>query len=243
MKILRLHRWDVTTARAREIQLQLRERVELADRLPRLRRVAGADVALDLEGPGAWRAGRGTVLAGVVVYQFPEMTELERVSAARPLRFPYVPGLLSFREIPALLAAFRRLKRAPDLIFYDGQGYAHPRRLGIASHLGLVLDRPSIGIAKSRLVGEYREPGGSRGSQESLIDPGSGELLGMVLRTREDARPVFVSQGHRVSLATAVKLTLAVSDGRRIPRPTRDADCFVRVLARACSLRRIDPGR
>jgi deoxyribonuclease V len=227
VKALRLHRWDVTPAKAREIQLGLRHLVERNDRLPRLRRVAGADVALELAEPGGWRRGHGRAFAGVVLYRFPEMEELERVSAVRPLRFPYVPGLLSFREIPALLAAFERLRHEPDLIFCDGQGYAHPRRFGIACHLGLLLDRPTIGVAKSVLVGEYREPAATAGRSAPLLDGKSGEVIGAALRTRARARPVFVSQGHRISLDRAIELTLAVSDGYRLPRPIRDADHWV----------------
>lgn len=227
MKALRLHRWDVTPAEAREIQLGLRPLVERDDRLLRLRRVAGADVALELAEPGGWRKGHGRAFAGVVLYRFPEMEELERVSAERPLCFPYVPGLLSFRELPALLAAFERLRHAPDLIFCDGQGYAHPRRLGIACHLGLLLDRPTIGVAKSVLVGEYREPAARAGRSAPLVDGKSGEVIGAALRTRAGVRPVFVSQGHRISLDRAVELTLAVSDGYRLPRPIRDADHWV----------------
>jgi deoxyribonuclease V len=227
VKALRLHRWDVTPAEAREIQMGLRHLVERDDRLPRLRCVAGADVALELAEPGGWRKGHGRAFAGVVVYRFPEMEELERVSAERPLRFPYVPGLLSFREIPALLAAFERLRHRPDLIFCDGQGYAHPRRLGIACHLGLLLDQPTIGVAKSVLVGEYREPAARAGSSAPLRDGKSGEVIGAALRTRAGVRPVFVSQGHRISLDRAIELTLAVSDGYRLPRPIRDADRWV----------------
>jgi len=236
VKVLRLHRWNVTPAKAREIQLELRGRVERNDRLPPLRRVAGADVAFDLAGPGGWRRGQGRAFAGVVVYRFPEMKEVERVSAERPLRFPYVPGLLSFREGPALLAAFERLRQAPDLIFCDGQGYAHPRRFGIACHLGVLLDLPAIGVAKSLLVGEYSEPRTSAGSSAPLLDPESGEVLGAVLRTRQGVQPVFVSQGHRISLERAVELTLAVSDGYRLPRPIRDADRWVGILRRRSTL-------
>ncbi len=232
MKAQQLHRWDVTPAEARDIQLKLRDAVEHKDRLPRLRLVAGADVALEIAEPGGWRSGRGRAFAGVVVYRFPEMEELERVSAHLPLRFPYVPGLLSFREIPVLLAAFERLRHAPDLIFCDGQGYAHPRRFGIACHLGLLLDRPTIGIAKSVLVGKYREPAASAGKSSPLVDEKSGEVIGAALRTRKGAHPVFVSLGHRVSLKRAIELTIAVSDGYRLPRPTRDADRWVGMVRR-----------
>jgi deoxyribonuclease V len=223
----RLHPWDVTPAEARAIQSKLRDRIERQDRLPRLRLVAGADVSLQLAEPGGWRSGRGRAIAGVVVYRFPQMVEIERTSASLPLHFPYVPGLLSFREIPALLAAFAKLRHAPDLIFCDGHGYAHPRRFGIACHLGLLLDRPTIGVAKSVLVGTYRQPGARAGKSSPLVDEKSGEVIGAALRTRKGTKPVFVSLGHRISLQRAVVLTLAVCDGYRLPRPTRDADRWV----------------
>jgi deoxyribonuclease V len=232
VKIRQLHRWNVTPAQARHIQLRLRPMVERQDRFLPLRLVAGADVAFQLAEPGGWRTGRGRAFAGVVVYRFPQMEEVERAGASLPLRFPYVPGLLSFREIPVLLAAFRRLRHAPDLIFCDGQGYAHPRRLGIACHLGLLLDRPTIGVAKSVLIGTYREPAVRAGKSSPLIDPKNGETIGAALRTRQAVRPVFVSLGHRISLKRAIELTLAVSDGYRIPRPTRDADHWVATLRR-----------
>lgn len=215
-------RWNVTPAQARQIQLSLRDRVELHDRLGVLRRVAGADVALDL--------AKGQAIAGIVVFSFPELEELERVWAKSPLTFPYIPGLLSFREMPAILAAFERVKREPDLIFYDGHGYAHPRRFGIACHLGLVLDRPTIGCAKSRLVGKEKEPGSQRGNWTPLED--KGERIGAVLRTRTGVKPIYISQGHRISLERAIELAIAVSDGYRIPRPTREADHFVGAVKR-----------
>jgi deoxyribonuclease V len=233
MKILRLHRWDVTPAEAREIQLRLRNRVEREGRVQKLSCVAGADVALELTGLRSWQTGEGRAIAGVVVYRFPEMEEIERVSTVRPLRFPYVPGLLSFREIPALLRAFGRLRNAPDLIFCDGHGYAHPRRFGIACHLGMLLGRPTIGVAKSVLVGEYHEPAQRAGSTAPLVDPYSGETLGAVVRTSSGVKPIYVSPGHSISLSRAVELTLAVADGYRIPRPTRDADHFVGAIRRS----------
>ncbi len=160
------------------------------------------------------------------------MDEIERVTATLPLTFPYVPSLLSFREVPALLAAFEQLRNAPDLIFCDGQGYAHPRRFGLACHLGVLLDRPSIGVAKSLFIGEHREPARRAGSSTSLVDPKSREPIGAVVRTATGVKPVYVSQGHRISLSRAVELTLAVADGYRIPRPTRDADHFVATVRR-----------
>lgn len=232
MKALNLHRWDVSPAEAREIQLVLRGRMVREDRLGEVRHVAGADIALELGGRGSWRSGEGRAIAGVIVYRFPEMEEAERTSAVQPLRFPYVPGLLSFREIPALLAAFESLRIAPDLIFCDGQGYAHPRRFGLACHLGVLLETPTVGVAKSVLIGEYKEPGKSAGSTSALIDAVTGETIGAAVRTASGVKPVYVSTGNCISLARAIEFTLAVADGFRIPRPTREADHFVNELRR-----------
>ncbi len=243
MKALALHPWKVTPAQAREIQLKLRARRETNDRLPPLRWVAGADVAFDLRrgaaGKGSWwvpKQEHGRAIAGVIVYSFPELVEVERVAAELPLAFPYIPGLLSFREMPVLIAAFERLRHEPDLIFYDGHGYAHPRRFGIACHLGVVLNRPMVGCAKSRLVGTHAEPARRAGSWTLLTDrleSGEGEeTIGAVLRTRDAVKPIYVSTGHRVSLERAIELVLAVCDGYRIPRPTREADHFVEAVKR-----------
>jgi deoxyribonuclease V len=146
------------------------------------------------------------------------------------LDFPYVPGFLSFREVPALLAALKKLKVQPDLLFCDGQGYAHPRRMGLASHLGVWLDRPTIGCAKNILVGTHGQLKKEAGSWTELVD--GGERIGAAVRTRAGVRPVYVSQGNRVSLETAIRLTLEVTDGFRIPRPTREADWFTKEVKR-----------
>ncbi len=229
------------------MQLQLREKWEGRDRLGRIRTVAGTDVAFVIAGSQAlrWRPRQAIreanrAIAGVIVYRFPEMEEIEQAYAVRPLTFPYVPGLLSFREIPALLAALAKLQHAPDLIFCDAQGYAHPRRFGLACHLGVLLGRPTIGCAKSLLIGAHAEPARGRGAWAPITDRdtrGQPEVIGAALRTRDAVRPVFVSQGHRISLKRAVELTLAVSDGFRIPRPTREADHFVAAIKRGMTVR------
>jgi deoxyribonuclease V len=202
--------------------LRLRERMELSDRLPIVRRVAGADLAFDL--------ARNKAIAGVVIYRFPEMQEIERLWGESEIEFPYVPGLLSFREAPALLKVFERVKNTPDLIFCDGHGYAHPRRFGITSHLGVLLDTPTIGCAKSLLIGEHGPLASTAGAWTELHD--KGEVIGAALRTRTDVKPIYVTQGHRISLGTALKFVKAVVDGYRIPRPTRDADHFVAAVKR-----------
>jgi deoxyribonuclease V len=236
LKLANLHEWNVTPAEAREIQEKLRAEWESEDRLPEIKTVAGLDAAFVLTGSQAFKKGSrwnamkdaNQAIGGVVVFRFPEMIEIERAYAMLPLRFPYVPGFLSFREIPVLLEALGKLRRIPDLLFCDGQGYAHPRRMGLASHLGILLDRPTIGCAKSILIGTHQEPGNKAGSWTPLVDEKTkGERIGAAVRTRDGVKPIYISQGHRVSLETAIRLTLAVSDDVRIPRPTRMADQLV----------------
>ncbi len=204
-------------------QERMRGRVIFEDRFETIRTVAGADLAFD--------PATDTAFAGVIVYRFPGLVEIERRMARRKLRFPYVPGLLSFRESPVLLAAFAKLRHEPDLILIDGHGCAHPRRFGIACHLGILFDKPTIGCAKSLLVGKYDEPGERAGSQSPLLL--GSERVGTVLRTRDNVKPIFVTQGNRVSLDSAVRMVLACVDGFRIPKPTREADHYVRDLRRA----------
>ncbi len=215
--------WNLTPREAMCLQKRLRERVVLEDCFPPIRFVAGADLAFD---PNTEKA-----FAGVIVYRFPELEEVERRMAQRKLHFPYVPGLLSFRESPALLAAFARLQTEPDLILIDGHGRAHPRLFGIACHIGVLLDKPTIGCAKSLLVGEYDEPGAEPGGCSPLMF--HGDWVGVVLRTRKNVRPIFVTQGHRVSLESAVELVRRCLDGFRIPKPTREADHYVGERRRA----------
>lgn len=216
-------RWSITPREAVRQQQTWRARVETRDRFGPLQYVAGADLAFDPE--------TNLAFAGVIVYRLPELEEVERRMARRKLCFPYVPGLLSFRESPVLLAAFARLRVEPDVILIDGHGMAHPRRFGIACHLGLLLDKPTIGCAKSILVGEAEEPGEQAGSKSPLID--EGETVGVALRTRDKVRPIYVTIGHRVSLESAVRIVTQCTDGFRLPKPTREADHWVGDLRRA----------
>ena len=202
------------------MQSDLRSRIRCENDFGDIRTVAGADIALDPK--------TKTGFAGIIVYTFPALEEVERRSARGKLTFPYVPGLLSFREGPLLLRAFARLKTSPGLILFDGQGIAHPRRFGLASHLSLLLDSPGIGVAKSRLCGAHAEPASRAGAWTPLRD--GNETIGAVLRTRDNTNPIFVSPGHRVSLGMAVEFTFACCDGYRIPRPTREADRWVAQL-------------
>lgn len=208
----RLH-WPKTVAQARAIQQSLRHRVITRDRLRVPRRVAGIDVGFEQDG--------SITRAAVVVLDFPSLEPVEHAVVRRKTRFPYVPGYLSFREAPAALAALRRLRRDPDLIVCDGQGFAHPRRFGLACHLGLLANLPSIGVAKSRLIGEHAMLGSRRGEWVPLVD--DGERIGAVLRTRTGVRPVYVSVGYRISLETAIDYVLGCTTRYRLPETTRQA--------------------
>lgn len=214
MRVRVPHGWDLTPAEARALQEALRARVECRDRLPPLRHVAGVDVGFE--------TGGRVTRAAVAILSWPQLRVTERALARRETSFPYVPGLLAFRELPAIVAALEELHTEPDLVFCDGQGIAHPRRFGIACHLGLLIDRPTLGVGKSRLVGTHDDPGRERGSRTPLID--RGETVGSVLRTRTAVRPVYVSPGHRIGLETAVELVLAAAPRYRLPEPIREAD-------------------
>ncbi|HEV7165395.1 MAG TPA: deoxyribonuclease V [Gammaproteobacteria bacterium] len=204
----------IGTAEARALQKKLSAEIILRDELGEVRRVAGTDCA--------FKDGGRLTRAVVAVLSFPGLELIEHSVAERPTDFPYIPGLLSFREVPTLLEAFAGLRQAPDLLLCDGQGYAHPRRFGIACHLGLATGIPSIGVAKSRLIGTHREPAEAAGSQMPLID--KGETIGTVLRTKDGINPLYISSGHRVSPVTAVDWVLACCRGYRLPETTRWAD-------------------
>jgi deoxyribonuclease V len=217
---LRLHSWKVTPGEAIAIQEALRMRIRLRDTFAATHIIAGADMSID----GDWGYG------GVITYTFPRLEEIERRSVRMKLTFPYVPGLLAFREAPVLLAALELLSTEPDLLLFDGQGIAHGRRMGIATHMGILLNKPTIGCAKSRLVGTFEEPGADRGCYEPLVH--EGETVGAVLRTRKQVRPIFVSPGTGISLKTSINIVMRCLDGYRIPKPTREADHYVGIIKR-----------
>lgn len=209
-----LHSWRLTPQEARTLQATLAQRVQIEPLKGRPRRIAGLDAALSRDGT--------RMVGAVVLWDLDTGSVLEEAVAWSPLAFPYVPGLLSFREAPALLAALGRLRLSPDLLLCDGQGLAHPRKFGLACHLGLLCDLPSVGCAKSRLVGDATDPGSQKGSFTPLIH--EGHIVGAALRTRTGAKPIFVSAGHKCDLASAIELVLACSYTHRLPEPTHRAD-------------------
>lgn len=208
-----LRRWPATVAAARAVQERLRDRVSRRYEVGPLRLVAGTDVGFE--------AGGTVARAAVVVLDFPSLAPRAQSIARVPVGFPYVPGYLSFRELPALLAALAGLALAPDLILCDGQGLAHPRRFGLACHLGVLTGIPTIGVAKSRLIGTHARLPLARGSRVALRE--EGEVIGAVLRTHAGVKPLYVSIGHRVSLARAVGIALACAPRYRLPETTRRA--------------------
>jgi deoxyribonuclease V len=216
MKALSLHEWDVSPSEAVAIQQELAGRVVTEGDPHSVALVAGVDVAVG--GRDNTRPGRGAA----VVLGYPELRPVEQCLNQQDVAFPYIPGLLSFREIPVLLPALAGLRHQPDLLVVDGQGRAHPRRIGLASHLGLLLDIPTIGCAKSRLTGRFENLGEERGSLAQLRD--RGEVVGVAVRTRRGVNPVYVSVGHKISLSAAVEWILRLTRGYRLPEPTRLAD-------------------
>lgn len=209
-----MHSWNLSPKEAIRLQKQLKDRVRIDLKLSFPKSVSGVDVAYIRE--------KKQCVASVVVLSYPDLEITESAVAKMKTPFPYVPGLLSFREIPAILRAIDKLSSLPNLIFVDGHGRAHPRRFGIASHLGLWLKHPTVGIGKSRLCGEYREPAKRRGSSTDLIH--QGEVVGKVVRTRSGVKPIFVSIGYGLALEECLRWTLAVTRRFRIPEPVRRAD-------------------
>jgi deoxyribonuclease V len=226
MRIPRVpHSWRLTARQAIAVQRRLARRVRRCQPTRVLRFVAGLDAAFSLD--------RKLCFAAVVLWDAEEGTATETHTATRPLTFPYIPGLLSFREAPALLAALRQLRRSPDVLMCDGQGLAHPRRFGIACHLGVICDLPSVGCAKSRLIGQHAEAGLRRGDFAALTD--HGEVLGEVVRTQSGSRPLYISVGHRLDQETARVLVLRCAVRWRLPEPTRLADRLVALARKGIS--------
>lgn len=224
MEVQELHAWPSTPEEAEAIQDRLRPSLELADPGPqRPATIAGLDVSYAEDGD--------RLAAAVVVLDGITLETVEEVVVAGTAAFPYVPGLFAFRELPTLLEALRRLDTTPDLLVCDGAGLAHPRRFGLACHLGVLTGLPTMGVAKTRLFGEHDEPGARRGAAADLLDD-SGEVVGRVLRTQDEVKPVYVSVGHRIDLDTACRHALALSPEFRLPETTRRADHLSRAALR-----------
>jgi deoxyribonuclease V len=211
LQLTNIHKWDVAPEEAVAIQISLAGKVSLVPDIGEVRLVAGVDMS-----------AKDVARAAVVILSYPELEVLEVARAEKPLSFPYVPGLLSFREGPAILAAFEKLERRPDLIFFDGQGVAHPRKVGIASHMGVLLDLPTIGVAKSPLAVRGEEPGPEPGSWTPWANR-KREVLAAALRTKPRSKPLYISPGHKIDLPTSIEYVLASCRGYRLPEPTRQA--------------------
>ena len=203
------HPWNVSVAEARDIQNRLSPLVVTQGRLPKVRYVAGVDVSVK----------NNRSVAAFVVLRYADLQIADVATSDQTTPFPYIPGLLSFREIPAIISAFEKLQVKPDLILVDGQGLAHPRRFGLASHLGILLDIPTIGCAKTRFIGTHEEPAAEAGCYTDLWD--GEELIGAVLRTRENVKPLYISTGHKIGLPPALDRVLECCIGYRLPEPTR----------------------
>ena len=225
MKYLNLHSWAVSPQKAIKIQKDLKSNVSLRKSFSKIDKIAGVDVSYY----------QNKMIAGVIIFEFPNLKTIERQSFISPENFPYIPGLLTFREGPSLLAAFKKVKNEPDIILFDGQGIAHPRRIGIATHLGLFLERPTIGCAKSRLCGKYASVGEGKGDY-ALLKEGE-EVLGAVLRTRKKVKPIFVSPGHKIDLPNSIEIILKCSVKYRLPVPVREAHIFVNQIRNDLAVR------
>lgn len=213
MPALHPHEWNVTPQEAIAIQERMRHLVEPADRLPQIHSVAGVDVHFN---------GKGRIAqAAIAVLSFPDLKLIDKSLAKRTVTFPYIPGLFAFRELPAVLDALAQLGKPPDVIICDGHGIAHPRRFGIASHLGVLLDQPTVGVGKTLLVGRHIELPREKGSWVPLEE--CEEVIGAAVRTQAGIKPVYVSIGHRISLQTAVRLVIACTTRYRLPETTRAA--------------------
>ena len=212
--MIKHHEWNLNGDEARALQRELAGEVVLEDQFTEIHSVAGVDMAIN--------ENNGMARAAVVLFSYPDLTVLEKHVYEEPLRMDYIPGLLSFREMPSLLGALEQLKQQPDLVMADGQGIAHPRRLGIGTHLGLWIDKPTIGCAKSILVGTHEPVGEEVGDWSPLIY--KHDVIGAALRTRAKVKPMYISPGHKISLESSIKYVLACGRGYRLPETTRQAD-------------------
>jgi len=220
MEIKKLHNWNLSYSQAIALQKQLGEKVQLVELKNQPKTIAGIDCAFSRD--------KKRIIACVVLLNLPGFEPIETENAVQKLTFPYIPGLLSFREAPACIAAVEKLKNEPDAFIIDGQGIAHPRRFGLACHLGLFFDKPTVGCAKSRLTGSFEDPAPEKGSYSPLKD--GEETIGAVVRTRTNVEPVFVSVGNKCSLKDAIEITLNCTTKYRIPEPTRLAHQLVSTL-------------
>ena len=211
MKARHSHDWQMTPDQAKRVQRELTPMVSRKNEVNAVRLVAGVDISAPNDA--------GFARAAVVVLNYPELALIEKKVITQKVTFPYVPGLLSFRESPLILAVCEELEHTPDLILVDGQGIAHPRRLGLASHLGLLWDKPTIGCAKSRLCGEHKPVPQEQGSYTELVD--HGEVVGAALRTKGGVAPLYISIGHKVDLESAIAWVLRCCHNQRLPEPTR----------------------
>ena len=217
MKVKYLHNWNITPKLAIEIQYELQKRISFKNSPNKVHLIAGADASFS--------KAKELIHGAVSIFSFPEMELIESKTATLPLSFPYIPGLLSFREGPVLLECFRQIKNIPDIILFDGQGIMHPRKMGIATHLGILLDKSTIGCAKSYLYGEFMPPANSKGSFEYVRDKNK-KIIGACLRTRKDVKPIFVSIGNKISLSKASDIVLRCTKKYRIPELLRYAHRF-----------------
>ncbi len=225
MKYLNLHSWEVSPGEAIQLQKELKKKISLKKSFNNVKIVAGADVSYY----------KNKMIAGIVILKFPQLEIIEKKSSVSSVNFPYISGLLTFREGPSLLEAFKKIKTTPDVILFDGQGIAHPRRMGIAAHLGLFLGKPTIGCAKSRLSGKYTSVGEEKGNYALLKE--SEEVLGAVLRTRKRVKPIFVSPGHKIDLPNSIEIVLKCTVKYRLPLPVREAHIFVNQIRNDLAVR------
>lgn len=214
--------WDLTPTEAIRLQREMKKKIDLSPLAKNIQRIAGADIS--------YNKNDDTIYAGLIVLDYQTLLPVCRSTVIHKMRFPYIPGLLSFREIPSLYLAWQALEEKPDLLVLDGHGINHPRRMGVATHFGIISGQSTIGIAKDHLSGRYIEPGPLRGSFSEILD--QGEKIGYVLRTRDNVKPVWVSAGHKVSMAQSLEIALHCGRGLRIPEPTRQAHLMVNELRR-----------